>query len=634
MRPQETTIKTKENKKKWVIFPDSLNTGRFGGFNAREDETQIRGDFVIGQNITFANARIPTIRTGYEVIGTEVADATPVTRSWVFENRNGDQFELKAYDTYLDYWLVGESTAYQHLLTGLTANKEFGYGNIGKTADTTNHTNFCNGVDGFYKFDGAWGKYASNDGVNQITLQGTTSLADLGFYASGSIVINGVAITYTGLSAQTFTGCSAIPVGPTVGDLVVQKPEIVSALASFKSSVIMAHDGRLHARLETKKSIWNYSKLDDPYDWTAAASDGAGGAKEVEFGGPITAFNKLFKTALCFKKNIIKALSFEQVGTRIDTPVYKTLITVDDKGTTLGAINQKSTISTPLGVAFVTPDKRMVLLTGVTANNEPQYLFLSDQIQPIFTQGVHDTASAICVDNVIWYAFKQDIKSSYNDVVLRGDLTRQTTTSDGKTIPIQWDAPYIGWNVSDWTVVYDETLGKNIVHWHSSINSNTYKISDSKTDNTSSFSTTLRTWSENFGLPLNGKKIDYAYLEVKMTENTQLLVTLMYDEDGSTGMTEYILKGDGTAYRFNSSIYNPFGSSPYGSQKIGSNELSPDLKKYRFYLETENNLYFYNLSLQISTSVEGCDYQLIRWGARLTEMLEEPDKKYKISVNS
>jgi hypothetical protein len=573
------------------------------------------------------------VRTGFEIIGTEPTDATPVTRAWTFENRNGDQFELKAYDTFVDYWLTGQSTSWKHLITGLTANLEFGVANIGKSADTTNHSNFCNGTDSWYKFNGAWATI-SGFTVNTLSIASSTWTA-LGFYAAtNKVMINNIEYTYTGgEGTTTLTGVTPDPTGNVAAnDIAVQSPVVVSALDSYKGSVAMAHDGRMHARLETKKSIWNYSKLDDPYDWTASAADGAGGAKEVEFGGPITAFGKLNKLALCFKKGIIKSLQFDQVGTRLDSPVYKTLVSADDKGTTLGAVNQKSTFSTPLGTVFVTPDKRMVLLTGVTANDEPQYLFLSDQIQPIFTQGVHDTATGICVDNVIYYAFKTDVNSTFNDVVIRGDLTRQTTTSDNKVIPIQWDCPYTGWNVADWTVVYDDTLGCNVIHWHSASNSASYKLIADKTDATNPFTSTLRTWSEHFDMPNLEKKIDYIFLEVKMTDNTELLATVLYDEDGVTGTAEYTLKGDNSQYKFNSSTYNVFGSSPYGSQKIGSNELVPTAKKYRFYIETPNNLYFYNIALQLSCGDAGNDFQLIRFGYRLTEVLEKLDRNYKIGI--
>jgi len=622
-------IDPSKNVKQWIIFPDRLNNGRFAGYETTDDETQNRGAFPIGQNVSFGNNNIPTLRNGYEVIGTEASNATPVNRAWIYETRGGDIFELKAYGTYIYYWLQGESTEYQLLKSGFTTGLEFGYGNIGESADATAFSYFCNGTDEWQRFSGAWAKYASDDGVNQITVQGSTTLANLGFSATGTLVIDGAEITYTGLSSQTFTGCSAVPASPSVGDLIVQGPENVTAITSQKGSVAMAHDGRLHTRNEAKKSVWFYSKLDDPNDFTTGASDAAGGAKEVEFGGPITAFAKLNKTALCFKNRLIKILDFIQVGTRLDSPKYNTLLPADDKGTTLGATNQKSTFSTPKGLVFVTPDKKLVLLTGITDNTEPKYVILSKPIQTVFDQGVHDKACGICFENEIWYSFKETSDSTYNDVVIKGNIDLASLMSDGEVIPVLWDTPYIGWNVNDWTIVYNSSTGKNELHWHSSLNSNTYKVISTKTDNNGSFTSTIRTWSEDFGYPQHTKKMDEAFVEIKMNENTEVTATLLYDEDGVTQQTEFVLKGTDTNNKFTNIEYNPFGASAFGSKRIGSNPEADDKPKYRFDLELNPNIEFFNVALQLSVADENQDFELIRFGYRLIEVKTEFERKYK-----
>lgn len=614
------------------MFPETLPGQRFGAYEVREDFTQNRGKFVIGQNMTFNNAHIPTLRQGMEVIDVEATDATPVKRAWIFNTRNGVQWEIKTYATFVYARVIGVMTSFYLLKGGFTTGLEFGYANIGISSEATNHTYFCNGTESFYRFNGA---YATISGVTAATISiATSTWTTLGFYSTGtrSVIINGTEYSYTGgEGTTTLTGVSPSPAGEALGSYAIQSPfQLTGGSTPIIGQVMMAHDGRLHARNEAKKSVWNYSKLDNPSDFTTGSSDGDGGAKEVEFSGPILAFGKLNKTAIALKSGIIKTLDFIQVGARLDSPQYRTLISVDDKGTSLGATNQRSTFSTPIGLVFVTPDKRLIVLTGVTANNEPQYLFLSDPVQPVFTRGVHDTATGICVDNVIWYAFKSDINSTYNDVVMRGDLTRQSITAEGKIIPVQWDTPYVGWNVNDWTVVYDSTLGKNVVHFHSSINSSSYKIIDDASDNTLPFTGLIRTWMESFGYPHAQKKIDYVYLEVEMSSITELHVTLLYDEDGCTGRDESVLTAeDSIDQRFDASVYNPFGASAFGSQRIGSNPQENLLKKYRFMLETPNNTFFYNLSVQIGVDEPGNNFKLIRLGARVTEVLAEPDQRLK-----
>lgn len=708
-----TTDKSKDLEK-WVVFPETLPNQRFTGFQNREDQSQVRGAFVLGQNVTFGGASLPALRRGYEVLGTENADATPVQRAWMFETRAGVQFDLKLYDTKLVYWLQGVSTDWALLKSGLTANTDWGFANIGKSADSTLHTEFSNGTDGFFKWNGAYAYvdstsyvagavaaaainvagtgyvvgdtitvagggvnatfsvstvggsgavtglvltnpgsgYSSTAGVATTTSgvginltvnttvgtgwikkSGTTTWAAEGFYTTTDrTLINGTTtFTYASDAASVYVvGIGSDPTGMVAGSIILQAPATVSGLSGVQGSVMMAHDGRLHMRQESKQSVWNYSKLDDPFNFTVATpdEDGNAGSKDIEYSGPITAYSKLNKVILCFKKRQIKLLSFYASGSRVDISKYESLVPADDRGTTLGALAQKAVFSTPLGVVFVTPDKRLALLSGITANNEPQYLFLSDPIQPVFTKGVFDDAVGICVDNVIYLAFKQDSTSTYNDVVIRGDMTRQSIDSMGRILPIRWDAPFVGWNVNDWTVIYDSTTGKNEIRWHSSLNSNSYRLIDQKSDNTTGYTGIVRTWAETFGAPANQKKIEEAFVEVRMNENTNLLATLLYDEDGYTGRDETTLAGTSTTFRFGTDPYNPYGASSYGVQKMGSNGDTDALPTYRFHLEVNNNIYFYNLSLQLSSDGDGQDFELVRFGYKLTEIQSDTDHKY------
>ena len=780
---------------KWYFYPEMLPNQRFGGFEDRDDATQLRGKWVVGQNVTFGGNSLPSNRPGYEVIGTEAADSTSVRRAWLYETREGAQFELKVYNTGLYYFLFGISAEFELLQGGFTPGLDWGFANIGKSSDATAHVRFSNGTDGMWKFSGAYAildsssndanvvvswdaigglatvgvtaaglGYVVNDiltlttggGAGQVRVTSTggggtitglsvetvgtgyntgggqavtggtgtgatvnvtavTSAAGSGYAVGDTITLTtggtgatfsvltvtgsggiktvlqtapgsgyGVAVSATSTSgaginasvsildvgtgwikktgAQTFaealfytssdksvtisgsaysyanSGANSLfladispsPAALAAGSIIVQTPVHQSDLDGVQGNIMAAHDGRLHMDLQTKQSVWNFSKLDNPDNFTVASPDvdGNAGSKEVEFGGPITAFGKLNKTILCFKKREIKLLDFVQSGSRVDLSRYATLVSADDKGTTLGANNQKSVFSTPSGMVFVTADKRLALLSGVTANNEPQYLFLSDPVQPIFTNGVFDDAAGICVDNVIYLAFKQDINSTYNDTVIRGDMTRQSIDNMGRILPVRWDAPYIGWTVSDWTAVYDNTAGANQIHWHSSLNSNSYRLIKNKSDNTQGFTSIIRSWSEHFDHPTLQKKIEEAFIEVRMTENTSLLATILYDEDGFTGRDETECLGTTTINRFGGTPYNPFGASPFGSEKFGSNTNSDLNPVYRFFLEVNNNIYFFNLALQLGTDDPGQDFELIRFGWKVTEIQPETDHKY------
>jgi hypothetical protein len=615
---------------KWYVFPENLPSQRFSGFQNREDATQLRGAFVVGQNVRFGPSGLPSVRYGFEVVGTQPTDTDEVRRAWVYENSNGIQFELKVTGTEIKYWIWGTSTDWATLLTGLTADTEWGFANIGKSSDYLNSCEFSNGTDGIWRFPGA---LATVDTVtaNTITKTGSTTWTQEGFLtATNKVIIGGVEYQYTGgEGTATLTGVTPDPSagGVVAGNLALSAPGAIAALSTMKGQVMMGFDGRLHMRDETKKSVWGYSKLDDPYDFTASTADAAGGYKMVEGGGAVTAFGKLNKTILCFKKRLIKALGFTTSGTRIDVPQYVTFTGNDEKGTTLGAVNQKSTFSTPLGMVFVTPDNQLVLLTGVTANNEPQYQYLSDPVNPVFAAGDFSDATGICVDGVAFIAFKSEAGLASNDTVLRGDMRRQTIDTNGKILPIRWDAPYVGWYVNDWTAVYNPATFAEELHFHSSTDSATYKVTtDSKTDNRNPFGATLRSWAETFDLPANQKRVSEAFVEIRMTENTNVTATVLYDENGVSGQSETVLDGDSSDNRFKATVYNPIGASSFGSVKLGSQVAAVNPDTYRFSLEVNPNQPFYNVSLQLTSDGEGQDWELVRFGWKLAEVIGKTDR--------
>lgn len=610
--------KRKKDVNNWVMFPDSLQSGRFLGYYTRFDPALIKGVFPIGQNIKFTESNTPTPRDGIEVIDLTILENTPVKRAWVFERRDGVEIEMKVVGTNVYFRIQGEMTDFQVLEGGFTDVEEWTYGVISETGDINSRLNFCNGIDDWRNWTGVFGKFSSLDNTaHTLTIQGTTSLADLGFTATGSFTINGVHITYTGLTDQTFTGCGDMAaLSLTTGDIIVQKPTLMNGVTIVKSSLMTVHDGRIHARSEVKKSVSHYSKLDNPDDWTTGSNDGDGGAKEIEQGGPITAYARDEEQIYILKKRMITILKYVSGGNRIDVPAYSTFKPTDDKSITVGAISAKSTFHAPNGIIFTSPDKQLVFLKRDEGIDYPQKSDLSDGIKPTFQIGVHDEAVGICYNSKVFYAYKQDSKSSYNDTVLVYDLINNI-----------WFPPIIGWNVSDWTIVNGE------LHFHSSINSNSYRVFSDKVDDGEAFTSTLRSWYEDFGLPQEQKVVSYVLVEIYMQENSEVMASILYDEDGHSGQEEFILKGTDEDNKFGSSEYNPFGFNSFGTERFGSNADISGMKKYRYILELKKNIEFFNIALQLSTEKPGINYELIRFGYLLDSYYSLPNKKYLKGIN-
>lgn len=684
-------------KPRWHLFPDELPNGKFRGFENREDKSMVRGAFVLGQNMTFRDAGLPTLREGYDPVGTELSNATRVGRAWIFETRNGDVYELKEYNGGLYYYLIGTSTDFALLKSGFTVNKEFGFANIGESSGEF-HTHFCNGTDPWNEWNGAFALVLA---VTATTIQktggGTFQGLPVPFYNSGtrSVVINGVTFTYTGgEGTDTLTGVTPDPTlnGVVAGQIIVQAPRlpnwrvflpfnvaggqftvtetvtggtsaatgivireaqdrtsiVISTLVgSFRagetitggtsgatavlagtidntygpplSSVICSHLSRIHCRNDAKKSSWHFSMLDDPYAWTIFPADTSGGRKDIDFGGPITAFGRLNQKLIAYKKRGVIGLSFDPSGTRFDVPKYTMLIQGDDKGTTIGAIGQRSTFSSPYGIVSISQDGKMILLEAISTNDQPLFKIISDPIQPIFNRGNHLDAAGECVDGVLWYAFKSDNVVTFNDTVLTGDLRRKTVDAYGNEIPLRWDVPYIGWQVKDWTAIPDGTGGAQ-VHWHSSLNSNTYKENEvDKVDNGGGFTANIRTWAESFGAPHIRKRADRAYVELLMRDNSVVNCTMLLDEEGFSQRISKTVKGTQIANRYGTKVYNPNGASVFGSQKIGSNGFVDNRQLFRFYFEIKPTIWFFNISVQFDVDQQNSDFELIRFAVHTVD---------------
>jgi hypothetical protein len=678
---------------------------------------------VLGQNVRFRDSGLPNLREGYDPVGTEQSNATPVDSAWVFETRDGDIFEIKAYNGSLYYFLVGTSTEFALLKSGFTAGLRFGYANIGESSGLF-HSMFCNGTDPWYEFNGA---HAVVDSVTINTIKktggGTFSGLAVPFYSAGTrqVIINGILFTYTGgEGTDTLTGVTPDPSanGITPGMLMVQAPRAPSwrvflpfGYASTASSgslppvgnnppanwlvgetvtggkssatatvvraagdgtfivvtpvsgtfvagetvtggttgskgqlaasidttvgpplaqIISAHLSRIHCWSAVKKSVWAFSVLDDPYCWSVFAADTSGGRKDVEFGGPGTAFGRLNQTVLGYKKRGIMSLDFVQTGQRVDVPRYTPLIQSDDKGTTLGAIGQRSTFASPYGMISITADAKMILLRAISNNDQPDYSIISDPIQPVFNMADHSDASGFCVDGVLWYTFKASSASYANETVLTGDLRRRTVDAYGNVIPLRWDLPYIGWQVKDWTAIPASTGSANI-HWHSSLNSNTYLVEPlSKEDDGGGFTANARTWSEFFEAAFQRKRADKAYIEILMRENSVVDATLLLDEEGTTDKIEKTMRGIDVNNRSGAQAFNPNGASVFGSQKIGSNGAIDDRKRYRYYFEFKTTQWFFNMALQLASTTENSDFELVRWCVHIVEY--EPNTPKNLAI--
>lgn len=170
-------LKTEQQKRLgWQMF-EAID---LRGFGTKYDPTVMKGYSPTGQNTTLENGVISP-RGGSEVVGATSVAITPITSQWTYTKKGGTSIEMRAYDTKVEY-KHPDTLVWTLLQDNFTAAQVFGYATQNNVADaSTSYVWFCNKVEAMKRWTGVTAQYSSDNGVDQITVLGATSLSSLGF---------------------------------------------------------------------------------------------------------------------------------------------------------------------------------------------------------------------------------------------------------------------------------------------------------------------------------------------------------------------------------------------------------------------------------------------------------------------
>lgn len=220
---------------------------KFSGYMARTDQTMIGNSFLVSpsQNVIMNTSGRVGLVKGYTLDGAASAVIdSGILSNYDFTNFKGNVRNLRAgflttafNDGKLQYrYITGTSTVnWVTLKSGLT-NVVLSFCEYWDTAALVKNVLWVDGSTNIFAWNGAVTTFASAT-VNTVTKQGTTTWAQEGFAAAGSIVINGVSATYTaGGGTTTLTGVSVDFSASAVGSIVHQDI-ITTTLASMAGTV-------------------------------------------------------------------------------------------------------------------------------------------------------------------------------------------------------------------------------------------------------------------------------------------------------------------------------------------------------------------------------------------------------------
>ena len=635
-------MKTREQEinNGWEIYE-----GGFLGYRTREDASlaSMKKYLVAGQNTTVSENGSITVRPGSDVVGTEGStDTTPIRSKYTFKKRDGTEILMRTFGTRVE-WKHPDVDAWDLLQSVTTSGLKTGFATVNINADATSRLYFCNGGaganDDLWRWNGSIARITSTTS-NTIVVQGTTTLANLGFSASGTVIINGTQYTYSGLSSQTFTGVGTDPTGEVAGEPITEIPTSIIDPVAYTNTVgniLLAVGTRLFmAGITGRESTIRYSQFTNPENFGADASPtdpstvaaitarlaGAAGLIQLpEGGGGVIKLTQFKDQILAVKQNGWTKIKFTDPadnrtsGSTLifvgDYPVLETLFSHDGKSQVVGAVTGDAVFAGNNGIFAVTQDRRILFLTEVENILSPQFVDISEGIHPTLRTMVWNRSCGIFFEGKAYFAGRSESAVSRNDTVLVYDVNNKT-----------WDLPWLI-SASDFAIV------GNDLHWGSDSSDTSWQqiaLDAGRADNALGYTASVTTHASEAGIAHKPKVVDKVFLQGWMTTNTTLEVELLYDR-GITSIKQWTLLGT------NEEVFSPvptdgFGLSSFGgTNPFGSSVQQGDLRRFVYILEAKDNLEAFDFSLRLTSTTTGSNWQCDRWGLHFSEVLPD-NKKY------
>ncbi len=593
------------------------------GYRNREDKTNTAPSTLIqgSQNvITDVTGRINSVK-GYTLDGASSSVLAPILASYDWQTHVGPIQHLRAgflttagNDGKLQFRYVNSAgtVTWTDLLTSLTGVK-FQFADWWDATNSQSYLLMVNGDKNVYEWSGGTATFASATS-NTITLQGTSTFAQLGFYVTGTnhVIINGVDYTVTGgWGTTTLTGVTPDPTGVTinVGDLIFQKVK-TTAISGFTSGppTSFTTDGIANLRNQIYLGSLTFntvyiSKVNDYTNYAFSTPRVVGEGALVTMDAPWIGFatqessmymaagqNNWYQTQFTLSSDLAKE-AFQIIPLKT--------------GTQQGAMSQQLIWKDPNNVTFVSNEPAMNFLGRVNkVLDTPQITNLSNPIINDFNTYDFTDASGIYFQKMHYVAVPQE------SVVRIYNMTNPKQ--------IYWEAPIL-YPISRFSIIDGELYG------HSYTTSESYKLFTGYDFNSHPYSCVAQFAYNNYGTPHLSKSFNRHYSEGYITAPTILNVSFLYDTSGDQNQSLTPFKGTNVA------VDNLPSTSPLGKEAEGINPLGGDLQvstntstppKFRVY-QTSLRTPFYEESTIYSSMGINQTWSLLRFGPAQETTSEE-----------
>lgn len=596
------------------------NYKNFTGYQTNIDPTKLpEGGNPMGQNTTINNGdRISVREFGYEVFPDtdEISTSTEAIKSLHnFRKRSGENILIRTSSTTMEYF-EENNDLWEVFRYGLTTSKKFSFADYNINTDLQSYTYFGNAYDNAARWTGVHALLSADLNINDSFVYVDHVDDNESFLlANGNITICGVDLAYTVfddvLNRFSLTSSSTISCEDdrSVSESVEEFP------THPKGNIYLATNNRIFIAgiASTTQAVFfseygdatNYVGADLVTDTTATAPGifnlGLGG-------GPVTGMVEDENSIYIFKKSIIRK------ATLTDTLyTLTTLKSFDGKGQTVGSISSNGLFTGGNSVFFVTADNQIMRLGRVENFDTPQILPVSETIEPTTNDIDFTETSGIVFKNKAYFQGKTD-GSSINNVVFVRNLDYGF-----------WESPIIGWNSSEF-VVYDDGTGESL-YFSDSVIKSVYKVITGASDAGFDVLASWRSKQFTFDMESVQKEIVDFYIEGYISENTELFINLLIDEDGFTQVFNTSITGTETDFLYDSTEYNTFGLSQFGSKRFGSQEDVSTLNKFRVYLgKSFRTKQFYNAQVEFLSDGLNQEWEVTSFGLKARPYSSETDR--------
>jgi hypothetical protein len=567
------------------------------------------------QNINSSSVGSISADKGYTTHGNTAQSGNKVISAPAesYKLRDGTKVKQKVIDdgsNCIILWLNPQNTTnhedgeWEILLSGLTKEKEVWFASFNTT--TVNRQYITNGVENLSFWNGAttYITVALAGGEGTITVNDTTN-----FSASGSVIIGGSTVTYTGKSATTLTGCSGTPAA-AVNDGVAEAVDTSTLSAAPKLTNMSTIGGRLMGSITTR--IYG-SGVGDGTSWTVPSPvtlsspfvrDFPEGDGDISSVGAVRDYTIIGKPGRTLSYKITftaDGVAPQEIIEELDGdygPASDNFVKLDD-----------NTLS------YVTEDGQIRLIQMNQQNERLTARELNADVRPTMKNGVYSGTPGC--KGIYWrkermliYTFKKNSSSSANDTQVKIEFV--TDKESGQTA-----RPNIGFK--NWTVNCFSKDGTDLF-FHGSFEKNSFHAFDGYTYADAPWTAIATTKRYSMIDGLQEAKVLYLPVQGFIGPGQVLKFELDYDHAGTRAHLEAEFDSATETDYLVEPVFKTIGALEIGNEPIGGNlDDIDELNFFRIFFTLPEAHNPYDIQFTVTSDGVNTDRDTIgnRWQVNL-----------------